>query len=62
MQWAIFTESHNGLIWKEPKSHLIPTSLHGQGNISLDQVVQSPIQHFQGWGIYGMYVLLHCFV
>lgn len=31
MQWAIFTESHNGLIWKEAKSHLIPTSLSWAG-------------------------------
>lgn len=52
------------MVWFGRKLSLISFQplCHGQGNISLDQVVQSPIQHFQGWGIYGMYVLLHCFV
>lgn len=31
MQWAVFTESHNGLCWKGPKSHLIPTLLSWTG-------------------------------
>lgn len=33
MQWAIFTKSHNGLIWKGPKSHLIPASLSWSGTL-----------------------------
>ena len=44
------------MVWvgKDLKGHLIPTPLHGQGHLLLDQVAQSPIQpgleHFQGGG------------
>ena len=38
------------------KDHLVQPSSYEQGHLSLDQVVQSPIQwdleHFQEWGIY----------
>jgi len=46
------------MVWvgKDLKGHLIPTPLHGQGHLLLDQVAQSPIQpgleHFQGGGAF----------
>lgn len=37
-------ESWNVLDWKGPlKNHIVPNSFHGQGNLPLDLISQSPI-------------------
>ncbi|KAK4821804.1 hypothetical protein QYF61_003833 [Mycteria americana] len=59
LEWVAqdYVQTHR-MIWvaKDLKDHLVPTPCHGQGQLPLDQVAQSPMQpgleHFQGWGIH----------
>jgi len=46
------------MVWvgRDLIDHLVPTPLHGEGHLPLDQVAQSPVQPglepFQAWGIH----------